>query len=288
MSILPPGFDRRITPARSDLAAKHLEGIVQAGRYEAASAYRVTATCTPMRRLPDSSGPYDTELLYGEWLDIYDLGDEWAWGQARRDGYVGYVPMTALSRDGSEPSHRAIALRSFCYPEATIKATPLGFLPYGAELRVWEYVDTFARTEAGFVFAGHLAALDQPATDPVAEARRFLGIPYLWGGKTSLGLDCSGLVQTVHRACGINAPRDSDMQERELGIPVAIPERPDAFLRGDLLFWPGHVAIAEGAGVMIHATAHSMSVISEPIGPAIERIAAQGYPLRSVRRLTKP
>jgi hypothetical protein len=289
---LPPQFsDPRLTPARPDLAAAHLEGCVEAASYVAATPRIVVRSVVPMRRAPDATLALDTELLFGEGVDVYEIRDGWAWGQARRDGYVGYLPVAGLGDPPGEPwamaTHRVVALRSFLYPGPGIKATPLGYLPYGAELAVGTVEGAFAKTPAGHVFADHLRPLDETAGDPITEAERFVGVPYLWGGKSSLGLDCSGLVQTACHACGIAAPRDSDMQEAALGTRIDIPNEPAHFRRGDLLFWPGHVALARGDGTIIHATAFSMSVIIEPIGPALARIAAKGHPLRAVRRLPK-
>lgn len=286
---MPPASpDLRLTPARADIAAAHLRGIVEAPRYVAAERRRVAAASAPLRRKPDPAFAYDSELLHGETFDVYDEAEGWAWGQNITDGYVGYVPAAALAQDCRAPSHRVTSLRTFLYPEANIKAPPLAALPYGALLRVTGNEGRLAHVAEGFVFADHLATPDTPAADPVSEAERFLGIPYLWGGRTSLGIDCSGLVQAVYGASGIAAPRDSDMQEHTLGTAVPIPKDPRDFARGDLLFWAGHVALAQGGGRMVHATAWSMSVLSEEIGGAIARIAGQGHPLRCVRRLSKP
>lgn len=279
--------DPRLVPARPDLAALHLKGRIEADRFAEGTAFSVMRATAPLRKAADATRGYETELLFGETFMVYESREGWAWGQAVRDGYVGYVPMAALGSLAPKPTHRVAALRGFIYPGPSIKVTPLAFLPYGARVTVTCEEERFARLPDGFIFAGHLAPLGEPAADPVTEAERFLGLPYLWGGKSSLGLDCSGLVQNVCHACGIEAPRDSDMQEATLGAEIDIPDDPLGFRRGDLLFWKGHVALAQGEGRMIHATAYSMSVISEPIGPALERIAGQGAPLRRVRRLPK-
>lgn len=290
MNTIPPrttgSYDRRITPARDDLAAASLRGIIEVPRYAEATRLQVVAPSVPMRRASDAALGYDTELLRGELVDVYEITDDWAWGQAVLDGYVGYLPAAAL---GSmvPATHQVIALRSFLYPGPGIKTTPLGFLPFGARVSVLATEERFARTSDGWLFAAHLGPIEAQTADPVAEAERFLGVPYLWGGKTSLGIDCSGLVQTACHAAGMIAPRDSDMQEKALGEALAIPNDPASYQRGDVLFWPGHVALCQGEGRMIHATAYSMSVISEEIGGALERIAGQGNPLRTVRRLPK-
>lgn len=278
-------LDRRTTPFRDDVAAARLRGLVPALRFLEPEPRSVVLASVPLRRAPDPTIAYDSELLFGEDFDVYDQEDGWAWGQAGLDGYVGYLPISALEREIASPTHRITALRSFLYPVAGIKTTPSGALPYGARVAVEGEEGRFVRIRGGFLCAEHVTPIDVFADDPVAEAERFLGAPYLWGGRSSLGLDCSGLVQTAHLAAGIPAPRDSDMQESALGDPIPVLDDPADYRRGDLLFWRGHVAICQGGGRMIHATAFSMSVISEPIGPAISRIAAQGDPLRSVRRI---
>lgn len=285
---LPPvPFDPRMTPLRDGVAARHLEGQVEAERFVAAEPRRIRSLTAPLRRMPDPTGPYDTELLHGEAFDLYGTRGEWGWGQARRDGYVGYLPLADLGPAEPEPTHRIRDLRAFLYPGPSIKATPSGHLPFGAECTVLETDGRFARITAGYVFADHLGPLDAMEADPVAVAERLIGIPYLWGGKSSLGLDCSALVQTACHACGIPALRDSDMQEQSLGRAINIPDEPGLYARGDLLFWPGHVAFAQGEGRLLHATGAFMKVVSEPLDAALARIAGQGHPLRTVRRLSK-
>lgn len=283
----PIPLDPRMTPLRDGIAARHLEGQVEAGRFVEAEPCRVRAFAVPLRRAPDPVGPYDTELLHGEAFDLYERQGEWGWGQARRDGYVGYLPLAALGPAEPPPTHRIADMRAFLYPGPSIKATPLGHLPFGAECTVLDREARFALIEAGYVFADHLGPLDAVEADPVAVAERLIGIPYLWGGKTSLGLDCSGLVQTACHACGIPALRDSDMQEQSLGRAINIPDEPGLYERGDLLFWPGHVGFAQGEGRLLHATGAFMKVVSEPLDTALARIAGQGHPLRTVRRLSK-
>ncbi|HRE22302.1 MAG TPA: NlpC/P60 family protein [Rhabdaerophilum sp.] len=273
-------------PARPDLAAEALHGKVKAERYVQARPRRVITPAAALRKTPEAGRALETELVFGEIFDVYEFRGGWAWGQARRDGYVGYMEERALSSARPKPTHRVRALRGFLYLGPGIKATPLGYLPFGAEVAVESTEGDFSRLADGYVFSGHLAPLDAIEADPVSVAETFLGIPYLWGGKSSLGLDCSGLVQTACHACGIAAPRDSDMQEKILGEHIELPNDPAHYRRGDLLFWPGHVALARGDGTMIHATAFSMNVIIEPLAEALARIEAQGTPLRTARRLT--
>lgn len=277
--------DPRRNAYRDDLAAESLRSLIEAPRYAAPLPMQVMRSAAPLRRKPDETLGYETELLAGEIFDVYSVENGFVWGQARRDSYVGYCAHAALGPPLSPATHRISALRSFLYPGPRMKATPRDYLPYGAEVAVEGREGDYARVAHGFVYAAHLDPLDIHPADPVAEAARFLGVPYLWGGKSSLGLDCSGLVQMVCFACGIFAPRDSDMQEAELGLPFPMPDDPASLPRGALLFWPGHVALAEGNGRMIHANAFHMQVVSEDITPALARIASKGPGLRTVRLL---
>ena len=281
-------LDPRRHAYREDIADISLKNKVNATQYVEGTRWRVSASSVPLRRKPENALGYDTELRAGEEVSLFEQRGGWGWGQAVRDGYVGYLPMEALAAPGPAPDHRVRALRSFLYPGPSIKATPLGFLPFLSEIHLLETEGHWGRCAQGYLYLPHLAPAGQPlASDPVAIAERFLGIPYLWGGKTSLGLDCSGLVQTGCFACGISAPRDSDMQEAELGTALPLPADPAHLPRGALLFWPGHVALSQGNGRMIHANAHHMQVESEPIMPALQRIEAAGSALRSVRLLPR-
>ncbi|MFG1416267.1 NlpC/P60 family protein [Xanthobacter sp. V0B-10] len=281
--MLPEGLDPRLTPAREGFAAAHLKGVVEAPRYVEGEAREVAEPVAPVRRRPAGDAPLDTEALYGERVTVYaDDGEGWAFVQLARDGYVGYLPTDALRAPAAAPTHKVAVPRTFLFPAPDIKSPPRAALCFGSAVAVREEKGAFCATRDGFVFTRHLAPLDARETDFVDVAARFLGVPYLWGGRSALGLDCSGLVETALSACGIRAPRDSDMQEKALGRAIAL----DAPLaRGDLLFWPGHVAIAETPELLLHANAFHMMVAREPLQPALARIAGTGLPLRAVRRL---
>ena len=280
-------FDPRVTPARADLAAKELEGKVAAARYLAGQLYEVIEPQAPLRGEPSHDAPLLTEALKGERVTIYEKNDEgWAWGQLVADGYVGWLSANALAPPGAPPTHKVAALRTLVFPGPSIKLAPLEALPLGARVAVARREERMAVTQSGgYLPAVHLAPIDVYETDFVAVAERFLGVPYLWGGKTVLGLDCSGLVQIALAACGISCPRDSDMQEEALGSPVAAAADLSDLQHGDLVFWTGHVAIVRDRANFLHANAFHMAVAIEPIGDAIARIRGAGGEITSVRRI---
>jgi cell wall-associated NlpC family hydrolase len=289
MAEAKPAFDPRVTPWRGDVAAKHLEGKVKAARFVEGRAVEVVAPQAPLRREPRSDAPLDTEALKGERVIVYDTDAEgWSWGQLGADNYVGWLSSAALAPPGPAPTHKVAALRTFVFPGPSIKLPPLEALPFGATLRVVRSEDRMAVTPSGgYVPAAHLAPIGAKERDFVAVAERFVGAPYLWGGKTALGLDCSGLLQIALTACGVSCPRDSDMQERALGGPVEHQTPSFKFERGDLIFWSGHVAIARDRDSFVHANAFDMAVVVEPASEAIARIRGLGSAVTSVRRLQR-
>lgn len=279
-----PRLDPRITPARPDLAASHLRGQVDAPRYVDGTVQQVIAGQAPVRNEPHHGATMITEALHGDRVTIYEKDEEgWAWGQLASDGYVGWIPAAALLAPGPPPTHKVTALRTLVFPGPSIKQPPVEALPLGSRVTVAREDANFCITPSGgHVPKRHLSSLDAAEPDFVAVAERFLGAPYLWGGKTSLGLDCSGLVQVSLTACGVVCPRDSDMQEAAIGRPVALND----LRRGDLLFWKGHVAIARDSTTIIHANAHHMMAAIEPAAQAIARIRAAGSELSLIKRVS--
>jgi hypothetical protein len=277
-------LDPRLTPARPDLAAGHLKGRVEAARFVEGIEHEVRDESAPLRREPRPDASLDTEALRGERVTVYESNEEgWCWGQLAADGYVGWLPANALAAPGPAATHRVAVLRTLAFPGRSIKLPPVAAFSLGCRVAVMREEPPFAVTPAGCIPARHLALLDTAEPDFVAVAERFLGVPYLWGGKTSLGIDCSGLVQIALTAAGIACPRDSDMQERALGAAIAAD--PAGLRRGDLVFWKGHVALARDGATLLHANAFHMAVAAEPAAEAVARIAAGGSPITAIRRI---
>ena len=281
-------LDPRRHVYRADLAAEQLRGRVEAERYVAGERRQVSAESLPLRREPRFDGRLDTEALHGETVTVYAEDEGWAWVQVDHDGYVGYMPSEGLVAATVTPTHRVSALRTYVFPEPDAKVPPLAMLSLNARIAVAEDDGRYVRlAHGGFVYARHVAPLGDHVGDLVAVAERFLGTPYLWGGRTSVGLDCSGLVQLAAAAAGHSVPRDADMQAAEAGEPLDWREG-GALCRGDLVFWEGHVGIMTSPQDLIHANAHHMAVEMEPLRQAADRIeAAAGFPISGVRRLPR-
>ena len=277
-------FDPRRTPARSDLAAAHLQGVIDAPHYAQGRPMRVVDEAIALRARAEGDCSLDTQVLHGEAVMVYEMDEGWAWGQALADGYVGYMSADALVESGAAPSHKVIVPRTFLYPADNMKMPVLGALPLGALVEARAVRGDFTQLASGlFVVSAHLADICVHQPDFVSVAEGFQAAPYLWGGKTWLGLDCSGLVQIALQAAGVAAPRDTDMQQAELGTALAADA---ALQRGDLVFWRGHVGVMQDAEHLLHASGHHMQVVSEPFSQARARIAARSQgDVTAIRRL---
>ncbi|MGH6923069.1 MAG: NlpC/P60 family protein [Propylenella sp.] len=284
-------LDPRLNAFRPDLADLALKGKVEAARFIAGEDFRVVASIAPLRAAPSERAMLQTEALRGETVRVFETTPEgWSWAQLAADHYVGWVPRAALGPVGAQPTHRVSVLRTFAFAKPDIKSPPLAALPLGAAVTaIGEAEDRNARyaliDPAGAVVQQHLAPLDDVASDWTAVAERFVGTPYLWGGKTGLGIDCSGLVQVALGMCGIAAPRDTDMQETALGIGLPLGAGLPKLRRGDLVFWRGHVGLMRDADTLIHANAFHMAVASEPLASALKRMEGQGLAPTSIRRV---
>ena len=273
--------DPRITPCRDGIAARRLEGVLEAEVYLDTRVMTCAAPAASIRAAPDAESEQMDQLLFGEWFEVLEEEGVWRLGQSLRDGYVGFVEAALLAPAGSWPTHRVAAIRTYAFAGPSIKTRASGPYSINALVTVEAVEGRLAKVSgAGWMTADHLQPIGVGEDDWAAVAERFLGTPYLWGGRESLGLDCSGLVQQALFACGRACPRDADQQE-QLGSDITA----DAFGRGDLVFWKGHVAIGLGDGLIIHANGHHMAVAVEPLAEAIRRIGDTGSQPTSYRRL---
>lgn len=269
--------DRRLTPARPDLAASHLKGQVDAARFVDGTVSSVIWGRIALRAAPSDGAAQDSELLRGEAVTVYERKNGWAWVQAKTDSYIGYVREAGLG-PVSTADARVILPLTPLLSAPDVKSPLRDLLPLNALLHCELLDGDFVATEGGFVSARALAPVSQTAPDFVAVAEQFLGVPYVWGGKSFQGLDCSGLIQTAFQAAGIPAPRDTDMMEQSLGEAVLGAK----LKRGDLVFWKGHMGVMRDGEMLLHANAFHMQVTSEPLSGAVERI---GSPVTTVKRL---
>lgn len=268
------GLDRRLNAYRPDLADRRLEGQVEAARFTDGHKAQVCVAVLDMRNAPDANAGLDTQLLLGDVVTVFDERDGFAWVQSEDDGYVGHVPASGLGAPGGAATHMIAVSRSFLYAEADMKRPMRAALSLGSRLVITGTAETrgsvYSLLENGeAVMSQHLRSASETVADYVAVAEMLERTPYLWGGKSAFGIDCSGLVQLCLRMAGRSAPRDTDMQAASLGKPLSDDER---LQRGDLVFWKGHVAIMLDENEAIHASGHAMMVVREKLDDAIARI----------------
>lgn len=280
-------LDPRVTPARGKIAAARLRGRVEAERFVEGRVMQARAPVAALREAADEGSRRASELRFGDRFEVFDEADGWCWGQALRDGYVGFVARHALDADPFEPDHAVASRTTLLLPEPGIKAPYRAILSLGSLVRVEERANDHVRIAGGgWLFAMHVEPLPAASGDFVAVAERLLEAPYVWGGCSAFGLDCSGLVQLALERVGRTCPRDSDMQMAALGQPVA----PDAFAadqrRGDLVFFPGHVAIVTAPGRVVHANGFEMRVAVHDLAAVVKRAEREsGQGIVAVRRL---
>ena len=274
-------LDPRLNAYRRDLADERLRSKVDAARFVKGESARICVAVASVFKAADVSASQLTQALFGELVSVFEVINGWAWVQLSRDGYVGYVQESALSAPTDTPTHYVSNICTIAFPNADIKTQPARQFYQGSELKIVDKQGAFALLQgAGAVHAAHLSPIDIYEKDFVAVAERFLNVPYYWGGKTLVGLDCSGLVQISLQATGVEALRDSDMQENTLGEAVADHNK---LTRGDLVFWPGHVGIMQSPTQLLHANGHHMKVTSELLS---EVTARSDKPISSIRRFT--
>jgi len=278
------GLDPRLHAFRPDLADVKLQDRVDANKFAPGVPMEVVVPIAPLHREASVTAMQITQALFGERLLAFEIADEWIWGQLTRDGYVGYIAKTGVSQELTSPTHRVSVPATFLYPLPDIKSQPPVSLPMNARLAIVESDEKFSKLANGrHVYTKHIRLLSETEADFVGVAEKFLHVPYYWGGKTSQGLDCSGLVQTALEACGTFSPRDTDMQETQLGQSVLINDL-DGLRRGDLVFWNGHVGIMADQKTLLHANGHHMMTVKEPLSEAVARIAGTYGQVTSIRR----
>lgn len=270
-------LDKRLNAFRPDLADAALEGQVEAARFVTGTLARVSAAVCDLRREPSEEAGLDTQLVFGEEVRVFEAREGWAWVQAAGDGYVGYVREAELTSPDLPPTHVVSAPRTFLYPEPDLKRPRVNCLSMGSLLNIVGFEErrgtNYALLASGeAIIAGHVRPVEDHAQDYVAVAETLLYTPYLWGGATAFGIDCSGLVQLSMRIAGGKVLRDSDMQAATIGQPIEPEEGFAGLRRGDLVFWKGHAGIMTDENTLIHANGYTMMVSREPLRQAVERI----------------
>lgn len=277
------GFDPRLTPARGDRAAAHLKGKVEAAAFIEARKVQAVRAIVGLFKQPDEPSGQLTQILFGETFNIYEEKNGWVWGQSDLDDYVGYAHAEAFAPPESA-THRVQALATPLFVAPDVKHGARQVVPMNAKVSAADATGRFAQlTNGQFVFARHLARVDVAIADWVSVTERLIGVPYVWGGKTWAGIDCSGLVQTALEAGGMASPRDTDMMELALGTELP---RDAPLKRGDLIFWKGHVGIMLDSTRLIHANGFHMQVSVEPLALVDERTQKlESLPIRTIRRI---
>ncbi len=279
-------LDRRLNAYRDDIADIKLQGRVIAREYVSGEKYQAATGLTPIYNVPDMGTPMINQLLYGEYFTVFEINGEWAWGQSVNGGYVGYCPIGNLTPDLHACTHHVSALSSHIFPEPNLKSRPVDLVHMMSNISVVDEKQTngfVPLADGNWIYATHISK--DYGSDPVSEALKFLYTPYLWGGRSNTGIDCSGLIQIAFASVGISVPRDADLQEQKIGTVLDEEEVPE---HGDLAFFPGHVGIMLDDMHLLHANAHHMRVSIDPLREVIDIVSFQTDkpPLSCIKRLS--
>lgn len=269
-------FDKRMLPSKDGLTDQAFEGLIRARSYVPGQILSCYDAKAPILEEPQFGAEQVDQLLMGERFKVIERKHDFYWGQALRDGYVGYVPARAFRDHWYLPTHYVSTLRTYVFASPNLKSSILCALSLNALVNVSAVEGKFSYiNDMGWVFTEHLSGFDQFASDFVSVAENYINAPYQWGGRESIGLDCSGLLQQALYAAGFGCPRDADMQSKlgvALDVNVNEAGHVSGLKRGDLVFWKGHVAIMINEDEIIHANAFHMKVAIEPLKTAIKRI----------------
>jgi cell wall-associated NlpC family hydrolase len=273
-------LDPRLFAIREDLADVTLRARFRAPRYAEGRSARVAVGLLPVLHAPQPDAALDTFFHYGEAVRVFEEKDGYAWCQSVRDSYVGYVDAAALTMgDAPATTHYIATMGAYRYAEADLRSPVIDFLPRHAPVAVVQ-AGLECRGTAYMWLAGDgflpercLSTTPPASEDLAAAASLYLGCPYLWAGRSFLGIDCSGLVQEAFRDLGIAVPRDTDMQRDTIGEHVEAASLAD-LRRNDLIYIPGHVMIYVGDGSVIHASGGEMTVRQDSLATLM---TAWGY-----------
>ena len=279
-------LDNRLNAYRDDLADIALEGKVKASAFVTPEKYQVAVGVVAIYGAPDATTPMTTQLLYGEYFNVFEFNNEWVWGQSLKDGYVGYCSISGLTPDLHDCTHHVSALSTHIYPEPNLKVPPVDLIHMMSDVSVIDESQEngfVPLADGNWIYGTHISK--DFGTEPVSEALKFLYTPYLWGGRSNAGIDCSALVQIAYASVGIEIPRDADLQENNFGITLDEDQVPR---HGDIAFFPGHVGIMLDDMHLLHANAHHMRVSIDPLREVIDIVSFQTDkpPLTAIKRIS--
>ena len=280
-------FDPRVTPVRDDLVATHLRDRYPRANQASGQLRRATVSRATLSFGPDAAARRESELLFGEGFTVFDERDGWAWGQAARDHYVGWLPSDMLGPDLGAPTHEVVVPATYLYPEADLKSpAPVRLSLASLVVATGRREDNFLEAAGGgWIHVNHVAPREVVESDYVSTGLSLVGVPYLWGGRSSDGMDCSGFIQVVLQRAGLMPPRDSDQQEAVVGTPFDNDDDLGKLRRDDILFFQGHVGIVLDGWRFLHASASNMTVSIQRLSNVVDHAKEAGTPPRAVRRI---